>query len=130
MPSFSGLLRSPRNSPTQASVRLRPPSPQRSAFRRHRHCPPTQPRSRRRCPACRAPASLPSRRLVRRSLDIVCKPRDIPRTIDIDVSNFEIGTILKVSQLTLPEGCSIQGGGDFNMLTVLGKRAETERGGA
>jgi large subunit ribosomal protein L25 len=69
-------------------------------------------------------------RLVRRSLDIVCKPRDIPRTIDIDVSNFEIGTILKVSQLTLPEGCSIQGGGDFNMLTVLGKRAETERGGA
>lgn len=63
-------------------------------------------------------------RLVRRSLDIVCKPKDIPRTIDIDVSAFEIGTILKVSQLNLPAGCTVKGGGEFNMLTVLGKRLE------
>lgn len=63
-------------------------------------------------------------RLVRRSLDIVCKPKDIPRTIDIDVSAFEIGTVLKVSQLSLPTGCAVKGGGEFNMLTVLGKRLE------
>jgi large subunit ribosomal protein L25 len=42
--------------------------------------------------------------LVRRALPVVCRPRDIPTGFPIDVSNMNIGDVLHVSDLKLPEG--------------------------
>ena len=40
-------------------------------------------------------------------LNISCMPRNIPESIDIDVSNFELGTNLTVGEVVLPEGVSV-----------------------
>ncbi|MEL6441889.1 MAG: 50S ribosomal protein L25/general stress protein Ctc [Cyanobacteria bacterium J06621_8] len=40
-------------------------------------------------------------------LNISCAADNIPESIEIDVSNFEIGTILHVGEIVLPEGVSV-----------------------
>ena len=39
--------------------------------------------------------------------NISCIPSNIPESIDIDVSNFELGTNLTVGEVILPEGVSV-----------------------
>ena len=39
--------------------------------------------------------------------NISCTPRNIPEFIEIDVSNFEIGTNLTVGEVILPEGVTV-----------------------
>lgn len=39
--------------------------------------------------------------------NISCTPRNIPEFIEIDVSNFELGTNLTVGEVVLPEGVSV-----------------------
>lgn len=40
-------------------------------------------------------------------LNISCAADNIPESIEIDVTNFEIGSILHVGEITLPEGASV-----------------------
>ena len=65
----------------------------------------------------------------RRVLKVSAPPTAIPRSIEIDVSGFEIGTFFKVSQLVPPAGARVLYTQDFNLVTVLGKRAEAPRKG-
>ena len=42
-----------------------------------------------------------------KSLNIQCLPSDIPQTVDIDITNVELGDVLHVSDLNLPENIKV-----------------------
>lgn len=60
--------------------------------------------------------------LLRRSLDVVCKPGDIPDQIDLDVTDLGVGRFTRLSELPRPEGCEFPHKGDYNLVTVVAKR--------
>ncbi len=45
---------------------------------------------------------------ITRTIDVTCLPRDIPETIAVDVSELAIGDHLRVSDLTIPEGVTLE----------------------
>ena len=61
-------------------------------------------------------------RLIRRDLDVRCKPGSIPATVDVDVTKLQVGDFIRVSAVPAPEGTEIVAPNDFNILTVVGKR--------
>ena len=44
--------------------------------------------------------------VVRFDVDVVCKARNIPDSIEVDLTDFEIGDSIKISNATMPEGAS------------------------
>jgi large subunit ribosomal protein L25 len=61
-------------------------------------------------------------RTIRRTVDVTCKPGDIPATIQLDVTNLEAGKFFKVSEVKPPSGVEIMFSSDFNLVTVIKKR--------
>ncbi len=57
----------------------------------------------------------------REEVTLVAKPQDMPRVVDIDVTNFDIGTNLRASGLLLPEGVRVEYKSDFSILAVMAK---------
>lgn len=47
------------------------------------------------------------------TLTIKAKPGTIPTQIDVDVSEIELGTSVKVSEVVLPDGCTTEVDGDM-----------------
>ncbi|MBN2232575.1 MAG: 50S ribosomal protein L25 [Deltaproteobacteria bacterium] len=60
---------------------------------------------------------------VRRTLEIRCLPRQIPETIDIDVSGLDIGEAIHVEELHV-EGVEFIFSTNFTIVTVQGMKAE------
>lgn len=65
------------------------------------------------------------RQLVR-SVKVRCSPLSIPATIDLDVTNLNVGEFLLASQLPAPTGTQVIFARDYNVVTVEGKRASKE----
>lgn len=65
-------------------------------------------------------------RLIRRELVLQCKPGQIPEAIVIDITDLDVAQFVKISQVTAPEGCTFVFTTDFNVLTVMGKRADLD----
>lgn len=59
--------------------------------------------------------------IYREEVTLVAKPQDMPRVVDIDVTNFDIGTNLRASGLLLPEGVRVEYKSDFSILAVMTK---------
>jgi large subunit ribosomal protein L25 len=59
-----------------------------------------------------------------RTIEVECLPSAIPDHFEIDVSGMEIGDTLHISDLTLPEGVSVTGEGNFGVVTIMTTRAE------
>lgn len=59
--------------------------------------------------------------LVRRTLDVECAYDRIPKTLQIDVTELDIGDSVLVDQITAPEGVKIVFDKRFPVLTILGK---------
>ena len=57
----------------------------------------------------------------REEVTLVAKPQDMPRVVDIEVTNFDIGTNLRASGLLLPEGVRVEYKSDFSILAVMAK---------
>lgn len=57
----------------------------------------------------------------REEVTLVAKPQDIPRIIDVDVTDFDMGTNLRASGLKLPEGVRVEYKSDFSILAVMTK---------
>ena len=57
--------------------------------------------------------------LIRRNLEIICLPKNIPDKIEVDVTDLDIGESIHVSELTLSEGIEIPYDVDFTILTVV-----------
>lgn len=61
-------------------------------------------------------------------LNIICAADSIPESIEIDVSNFDIGSILHVGEIVLPEGASALDDPERTAISVVlpAKPVETE----
>jgi large subunit ribosomal protein L25 len=53
-----------------------------------------------------------------REIDVRCQPRDIPDSIDVDVSNLDVHDMLHVSDIKVSEGVEILTDADFVIATV------------
>ncbi len=57
------------------------------------------------------------------SLEIQCKPADLPERIEFDVTDVGVGESIKVAQLQFPEGVSTKMDGEVLVLLVAKSRA-------
>ena len=64
-------------------------------------------------------------RIIRRMIDLRCKPGDIPSTVDVDVSNLEIGKFVKASEVVAPTNTELVIPSDFNVATVVKRRGKS-----
>ena len=64
-------------------------------------------------------------RIMRRKLNIRCKPADIPATVQVDVTELDVGEFIRSSAITAPANSEFLLRGDFNVLTCVGKAKKT-----
>ena len=64
--------------------------------------------------------------MICRTLDVRCKPADIPEFVDIDVVSLEVGEFLRASKVRPPKGGELVFTTDFNVVTLIGKKTEAE----
>lgn len=62
--------------------------------------------------------------LVRHELELFCLPTDIPPSIEINVEELEVGDVVHIDEVTLPEGVESKHDVNFTVLTVVGRMAE------
>ncbi|NJR46768.1 MAG: 50S ribosomal protein L25/general stress protein Ctc [Hyellaceae cyanobacterium CSU_1_1] len=64
-------------------------------------------------------------------LKIICAADSIPESIEIDITNFEIGTILNVGEIVLPAGAEVLDDPERTAISVVlpAKPVETEDAG-
>jgi large subunit ribosomal protein L25 len=65
-------------------------------------------------------------RLIRRSLQATCLPKDIPASFDLDVTAMEVGDFVTAFEVPLPSGVALVSDVDFNVVSCYGKSAEKE----
>jgi len=58
-------------------------------------------------------------------LDITCLPGNIPQTVEIDITDLNIGDSLRVGQLSLSEGLSVEGD-EENLIIAVNEPAQEE----
>ena len=64
--------------------------------------------------------------LVRRELEVLCLPNEIPEFIEVDVSNLDIGDSLHVDEIEVGENIEIPADVNFTVMTVLAPTLEEE----
>ncbi|WP_341748863.1 50S ribosomal protein L25/general stress protein Ctc [Candidatus Tisiphia endosymbiont of Sialis lutaria] len=67
--------------------------------------------------------------IIKRTMNLLCDVNNIPKNINIDVSNMLIGQSLKAKGIKLPEGTQLASKSDFIIATIIGRKgskAETE----
>jgi large subunit ribosomal protein L25 len=57
------------------------------------------------------------------SIEVVCTPRNIPDEFVVDISQMKMDTVIRLSDITLPEGVTATGDPDMAVVTVLVMRA-------
>jgi large subunit ribosomal protein L25 len=62
--------------------------------------------------------------IIRRELEVECFPNDIPESIEIDISEMDIGSSIHVEDIPLKEGFEIPHDVDFTVLTILSPKVE------
>lgn len=62
--------------------------------------------------------------LVRHELELFCLPTNIPPSIEINVEELEVGDVVHIDEVTLPEGVESKHDVNFTVLTVVGRMAE------
>ena len=64
-----------------------------------------------------------------RDLEISCSPKDLPETIEADISRLAVGDSITISDLQLPEGVTATLAGDVLVAIVNESRATKSAGG-
>ena len=62
--------------------------------------------------------------LVRHELELNCLPTNIPTSIEFDVTKLNIGDVVHIDEIALPEGVESQHDVNYTVLTVVGHKAE------
>ena len=62
---------------------------------------------------------------VKRSLTLLCPVDNLPRKIEIDVTDMPISTSLKAKEVALPEGTKLMGDPEFVIASIIGKRSRS-----
>jgi large subunit ribosomal protein L25 len=63
--------------------------------------------------------------IVRREIDVLCLPMDIPESIIVDVSSLQIGDSIHVEEIGVPEGVEILADTNYTVVAVSGPMGET-----
>lgn len=64
--------------------------------------------------------------LIRRELDVVCKPADTPSSIEIDITNLEVGDSVHIEDIDLGEDIEIPHEVNFTVITIGAPVVEEE----
>ena len=64
--------------------------------------------------------------IIRRELEVMCFPGDIPEEITIDISELDIGDSVHVEEIPLEGDMEIQADVNYTVLTVLSPKVEEE----
>ncbi len=67
--------------------------------------------------------------LVRHELEVFCLPTDIPPAIEIDVTALEIGDVIHINDVALPQGVEAPHDVNFTVLTVVSPKVEAAEEG-
>ncbi|PLX96560.1 MAG: 50S ribosomal protein L25 [Desulfuromonas sp.] len=67
-----------------------------------------------------------SLQLIRKELEVTCLPADVPQAIDIDVAALEIGDTVHIEDVTAPEKVELVHDVNFTVITVIGRKAESD----
>jgi large subunit ribosomal protein L25 len=62
--------------------------------------------------------------LVRHELELHCLPTNIPTSIEIDVTKLNIGDVVHIDEVVLPEGVESLHDVNYTVLTVVGHKPE------
>jgi large subunit ribosomal protein L25 len=64
--------------------------------------------------------------IVRREVELLCLPGDIPETIEIDITNLDIGDSIHIEDISLGENVEVSADANFTVVTVLSPTVEEE----
>jgi large subunit ribosomal protein L25 len=64
--------------------------------------------------------------IVRRELEVFCLPTAIPETIEVDISELDIGGSIHVNEIALPSDVELPEDIDFTVITILAPKVEEE----
>lgn len=64
--------------------------------------------------------------IVRRELEVLCLPGEIPAAFEVDITNLDIGDSIHVEDIPLAEGVEIAADVNFTVITVLSPKMEAE----
>ena len=64
--------------------------------------------------------------IIRRELDVICKPADMPESILIDISDLNIGDSVHVEDIKLGDAVEIPHEVDFTVITIVPPTADTD----
>ncbi|MCP4717966.1 MAG: 50S ribosomal protein L25/general stress protein Ctc [Desulfobacteraceae bacterium] len=64
--------------------------------------------------------------IIRRELDVICKPADMPESILIDISDLNIGDSVHVAEIKLGDAVEIPHEVDFTVITIVPPTADTD----
>jgi len=64
----------------------------------------------------------------REEITLSAKPQDIPRVVDVDITEFDLGTVIRASELQLPKDVKLVYKSDFTILSVTSKDKSLEEG--
>jgi len=64
--------------------------------------------------------------IIRRDLQLRCRPADIPALIEVDVSALNVGEFIKAGAVTLPDGATLLTDANMNVVTVMTRRGVAE----
>ncbi|MGD8469184.1 MAG: hypothetical protein PVI49_11710, partial [Desulfobacterales bacterium] len=58
--------------------------------------------------------------------EVFCLPTAIPESIEVDISELEIGGSIHVNEITLPSDVELPEDVDFTVITILAPKVEEE----
>lgn len=64
--------------------------------------------------------------IIRRELEILCLPTEIPETIEIDITDLDIGDSIHVKEIPFEGDIEVQADVDFTVITIVSPKAEVE----
>ena len=68
-----------------------------------------------------------SLQLVRNELEVLCLPTQVPQSIDIDVTELQIGDTIHIEDIAVPEGVEFVYDVNFTVLTLSVIKVEVEK---
>lgn len=64
--------------------------------------------------------------IVRHEISFFCKPENIPANIEVDITEFDVGTSIHINDVQLPEGVRPELERNFTIATIAGRSAKDE----
>jgi len=64
--------------------------------------------------------------IVRREIEVLCLPNDIPETFEIDITQLDIGDAVHVEDIPLGDNVEIQSDSNFTVVTILTPKVSDE----